>query len=176
MNCILSRATEQLPILVSLSAHKGGDLALFHLFRVTSGLFQVVFGFPGSPQPALTCQNLLQVAPFVTNDDLQNILSCIFTKNELYVRYCYKVRGKCYYEMGSFLFYKTGQVVLQSRVGIREWHNFYYKMGGGSIPKWGNHYKEEQGSTKGFWQLGLSVPLASHTNVQFKSYLSIQDY
>ena len=78
--------------------------------------------------------------------------------------------------MGSFLFYKTWQVVLRSRVGIREWHNFYYKMGEGNIPKWGNHYKEEQGSTKGFWQLGLSVPLASHTNVQFKSYLLIQDY
>ena len=29
--------------------------------------------------------------------------------------------------MGSFLFYKTGQVVLQSREGITEWHNFYYK-------------------------------------------------
>ena len=33
--------------------------------------------------------------------------------------------------MGSFLFYKTGQVVLQRRVGITEWHNFYYKMKGG---------------------------------------------
>ena len=28
--------------------------------------------------------------------------------------------GKYYYKMGSFLFYKTGQVVLQSRVGITE--------------------------------------------------------
>ena len=35
--------------------------------------------------------------------------------------------GKCHYKMGSFLFYKTGQVVLQSREGITEWHNFYYK-------------------------------------------------
>ena len=51
--------------------------------------------------------------------------------------------GKCYYKMSSFLVYKTGQVVLQSRVGITEWHNFYYKMGGGSIPEWGNHYKED---------------------------------
>ena len=33
--------------------------------------------------------------------------------------------GKC------FLFYKMGQVVLQSRVGITEWYNFYYKMAGG---------------------------------------------
>ena len=41
--------------------------------------------------------------------------------------------GECYYKIGSFLFYKTGQVVLQSRVGITEWHNIYYKMktGGG---------------------------------------------
>ena len=39
-------------------------------------------------------------------------------------------RGKCYYKTGSFLFYKTGLVVLQSRVGITEWHNFYNKMGG----------------------------------------------
>ena len=28
--------------------------------------------------------------------------------------------GKCHYKMGSFLFYKTGQVVLESRVGITE--------------------------------------------------------
>ena len=40
-------------------------------------------------------------------------------------------RGKCYYKTGSFLFYKTGLVVLQSRVGITEWHNFYNKMGEG---------------------------------------------
>ena len=33
--------------------------------------------------------------------------------------------------MGRFLFYKTRQVVLQCRIGIIEWHNFYYKMGGG---------------------------------------------
>ena len=43
--------------------------------------------------------------------------------------------GECYYKIGSFLFYKTGQVVLQSRVGITEWHNIYYKMktGGGGV-------------------------------------------
>ena len=41
-------------------------------------------------------------------------------------------------------------MLLQSRVGITEWHNFYYKMGERSIPKWGNHYKEEQDSTKEF--------------------------
>ena len=100
-------------------------------------------------------------------------------------------------------------------------------MGGVSIAKWGNHYKEEQGSTKGYWHLSFraTIPksktiviakscvevwyqtmdivqssrffkknsintkyvkkqqrcysvlcfgkLASHTNVQFKSYLSI---
>ena len=51
--------------------------------------------------------------------------------------------------MGSSLFYKMGLVVLESRVGITEWDN-YYKMGGWSIPKWGNHYKEEQDSIKGF--------------------------
>ena len=56
--------------------------------------------------------------------------------------------GECYYKIGSFLFYKTGQVVLQSRVGITEWHNINYKMktggggGGPPIPKWGSHYKE----------------------------------
>ena len=41
--------------------------------------------------------------------------------------------GKSYYKMGSFLFYKKGQVILQSRVGIKEWRNFYYKMGGGIL-------------------------------------------
>ena len=39
--------------------------------------------------------------------------------------------GKCYYKIGSFLFYKTRQVLLQSKVGITEWHNFYYKIRGG---------------------------------------------
>ena len=39
--------------------------------------------------------------------------------------------GKCYHKMGSFLFYKTRQVLLQSKVGITEWHNFYYKIRGG---------------------------------------------
>ena len=50
--------------------------------------------------------------------------------------------GKGYYKMGSFLFYKTRQVLLQSMVGIAEWHNFYYKIREWSIPKCGNHYKE----------------------------------
>ena len=82
--------------------------------------------------------------------------------------------GKCYYKMGSFLFYKTGQVVLQSRVGIREWHNFYYKMGGGSIPKWGNHYKEEQDSTKGFWHLSFRAIIPeSQTIVIAKSCVEV---
>ena len=39
--------------------------------------------------------------------------------------------GKCYHKMGSFLFYKTRQVLLQSKVGITEWHKFYYKIRGG---------------------------------------------
>ena len=46
--------------------------------------------------------------------------------------------GKCCYKIGSFLFYKMGQVLLQSKVSITEWHNFYYKIRGGSIPKLGN--------------------------------------
>ena len=40
--------------------------------------------------------------------------------------------GKCYYKMGSFLFYKTGQVVLQSRVGLQNGTIF--------ITKWGRGY------------------------------------
>ena len=59
--------------------------------------------------------------------------------------------GKFYYKMGSFLFWKTGQAVLQNKVGITEWHNFYYKLGGWNIAKWGHHYKEEKDNTKGFW-------------------------
>ena len=63
--------------------------------------------------------------------------------------------GKCYYKMGSFLFYKTGQVLLQSKVGITEWHSFYNKISGGSISNWGNHYKEQKDCTKAFWQLSF---------------------
>ena len=54
--------------------------------------------------------------------------------------------GKCYYKRGSFLFYKTGQVVLQSLLGITEWHNFCYKIRERSTSKWGNHYKEQKDS------------------------------
>ena len=32
---------------------------------------------------------------------------------------------------GKLFVYKTGQVVLESRVGITEWYNFYYKWEGG---------------------------------------------
>ena len=67
--------------------------------------------------------------------------------------------GKFYYKMGRFLFYKTRQVVLQCRVGIIEWHNFYYKMGEDTIPKWGNHYKEEKDSRKWFWQLSFRATI-----------------
>ena len=53
--------------------------------------------------------------------------------------------GECYYKIGSFLFYKTGQVVLQSRVGITEWHKLYYKRkGGGGIQKWGAITKKDR--------------------------------
>ena len=78
----------QLSLSTSFSAHKRGGFALFHLFGVISGLFRVVFlACPSS------CYNLFQVTAFVTNNDLQNILTCKFTKlYELYVRYYYKVR------------------------------------------------------------------------------------
>ena len=66
MNCMLSKAIEY--ISVSFPAHKRGGFGLFHLFGVTSGLLQVVLGFPGSLQPAQTCYSLFQV-PLITNDD-----------------------------------------------------------------------------------------------------------
>ena len=58
--------------------------------------------------------------------------------------------GECYYKIGSFLFYKTGQVVLQSRVGITEWDNVYYKMkrggdGGGGYSKVGKPLQRRLG-------------------------------
>ena len=40
-------------------------------------------------------------------------------------------RRKCYYKMGSLLFYKTGQVVLQSRVGLQNGTIFITKWGWG---------------------------------------------
>ena len=98
MNCILSRAITY-HYQGRCPPHKRGSFALFHLFGINSGLFQVVLSFPSSPQPALTCYKLFQVASFATNDDLQNVLTCKFTKNKLYVRYCYK-RGKRYYKKG----------------------------------------------------------------------------
>ena len=77
--------------------------------------------------------------------------------------------GKCYYKMRSFSVYKTGQVVLQSSVGIAEWHNFYCKMGGGSIPKWGNHY-----NTKGFRHLSFRATIPESKTIEIaKSCLEV---
>ena len=39
----------------------------------------------------------------------------------------------------------------------------------GSIPKWGNHYKEEKDSTKGFWQLSFRATPNGHTFVDSPS-------
>ena len=153
---------------MSFSAHKRGGFALFHLFGVTSGLFQVVF----LARPS-TCYDLFQVASFATNDDLQNVLTCKFTKINFILDIATKWGNDCY-KMGSFLFYKTRQVVLQSRVGITEWHNFYYKTGGGSIWKWGNHCKEDRDSTKGFWHLSFrALFLESKTIVIAKSCVEV---
>ena len=53
----------------------------------------------------------------------------------------------------AFLYYKTGQVELQTRAGIKKGGNFYYKVGQvlhsktdfitklGRYWMWGNHYK-----------------------------------
>ena len=74
--------------------------------------------------------------------------------------------GKCYYKMGSFLLYKTGQVVLQSRVGITEWHNFYYKMGGvvfqsGTIITKKNRIVQKD-SDSFFWNILKLVDMSFH--------------
>ena len=69
-------------------------------------------------------------------------LTCKFTKNKLYVKYCYKVIGKCYYKIGSFLFYKTGQVVPQSRVGMAQ---FFLQIGRGKISKVGQSLQRTAG-------------------------------
>ena len=58
-----------------------------------------------------------------------------------------------------------GQVVLQSKVVIKEWHNFYYKMEGGSISRWGNHYKEERDSTIGLWQLSFRATIPERKTI-----------
>ena len=65
-------------------------------------------------------------------------------------------------------------MVLQSRVGIAKWHNFYHKMGGASVQKWSNHYKEEQDCTKGFWHLSFRATIPeSKTIIIAKSCVEV---
>ena len=44
--------------------------------------------------------------------------------------------GKSYYKVGQIIYYKVGQSLLQSGVGIIKWCNF--------IAKWGNYYRKGQ--------------------------------
>ena len=55
----------------------------------------------------------------------QNVFACKFTKNELCVRFYYKV-GQGFLQVGRC--YKMGQFLLQSWAGITKWDN-YYKAG-----------------------------------------------
>ena len=55
----------------------------------------------------------------------QNVFACKFTKNELCIRFYYKV-GQGFLQVGRC--YKMGQFLLQSWAGITKWDN-YYKAG-----------------------------------------------
>ena len=140
MNCILSRAISYhyqcrcLPI-------KEETLLCSTCLELLLGCprsFLVFLAWPSLLWPVTTYSRLLHLLQttiykmfWLANLQKMNFMLDIVTK-----------WGKCCYKMGSFLFYKMEQVLLQSKVGITEWHNFYCKIIGGSIPKWGNHNKE----------------------------------
>ena len=120
MNNIISKATEYISGIVRPQKRRLlfcstclevllGCFRSFLVFLVRHCLFWLVTAY-------FRLFRLLQMTT------LQNGLTCKFTKYEVYVTY--------------FLFYKIGQVLLQSRIGITEWDNFYHKIGEG-IEKWG---------------------------------------
>ena len=126
MNCILSRA-------ISYHYYQCRCPPIKVETLLCSSCLELLLGYPKSllvflAQPSLlwlvtTYSRLLHLLQttiykmfWLANLQKMNFMLDIVTK-----------WGKCYYKMGSFLFYKTGQVVLQSREGITEWHNFYYK-------------------------------------------------
>ena len=63
---------------------------------------------------------------------LQNVLTYKFTKNGLYVRYCYKV-GQVLLQNGKIFVLQNGSSGITKQSRITEWHNFYYKIGRGIL-------------------------------------------
>ena len=140
MNCILSRA---------ISYHyQCRCLPIKEETLLCSTCLELLLGCPRSFLVFLARPSLLW--PVTTYSRLLHLLQTTIYKM-FWVANLQKINfmldivtklGKCYYKMGNFLFYKTGQVLLQRKVGIIKRYNFYYKIRGGSIPKWGNHSKE----------------------------------
>ena len=142
MNCILSRAITY-HYQGRCPPHKRGSFALFHLFGINSGLFQVVLSFPSLP-------NLLWL---VTN--YSRLLHLLQTT-------IYKMFWLANLQKINFML----DIVTNGASGITK-KGRYYRMvqfllqnERGSIPKWGNHYKKEKDSTKGFWQLIFKATLS----------------
>ena len=124
----------QLLLSVSFSAHKRGTFSSFNLFETLLGRsrsFQVFPGFPSSPQDSL---QLIPGVPFVRNDDFQNVLTCKYTKKELYYlcqillpsevsvitrqeAFCFTKRGKQYYKVGLVLQNGTNYII-KGGVGV----------------------------------------------------------
>ena len=93
---------------MSLDARKRGGFDLFRLFGVVSGPFYVVPGYSGSFKPVLVCYGLFRLLQTTTS---LNVLSCRFTKNQLHVRFCYKV-GQALLQNGApLMYYKVRQVL-----------------------------------------------------------------
>ena len=72
----------------------------------------------------LTCYGLFQVVQLSTCNDIQNVLTCKFTINQLHVDFITK-ECKRYYKVGQL---KEGQV-LQSGAGFTKLGNFFHKFG-----------------------------------------------
>ena len=102
---------------MSLITHKGGGFALFHLYWVVSGWFQVVTCCSGSFQLVLACYTW---SIYYKQQLLHNVLTCNFTKYRLLFKFDYEV----------------GHVLLQIRAAL-----LYYIVRASGITKYGRYYR-----------------------------------
>ena len=138
---------------------KEGGFSLFRLFGVVSSLFQ----------PVIACHGLFRFVSHFTSNDVAKCFDLQIFYKSTSCRFYYKGRASVIInwdsldilqsrasvitKWDSFLYYKVGQVVLQSRAGLPSRATF--------VIKWGSYYKmtvlcrrqmRETRESNRFWQ------------------------
>ena len=140
MNCILSRA---------ISYHyQCRCLPIKEETLLCSTCLELFLGFPGRfwfSQLCPACFDLLQLIPGCSICYKRQFTKCfelLIYKKLTLCQILLQSQVSVITKWEAFCFTKLGKCYYKIRLGIPEWHNFYYKIREGSIPKWGNHSKE----------------------------------